>query len=143
MSHLNFSTALQNWTIFGIFNDLLSTQIVNVASFALNGECDFFWQFSNTVNQCHSFVCHSIALSPMHLMIFFLLFRFSQIFPYYITLGAMLYLVPIGCYHFMSKVNLTNLVKTLNAQVIISIQIISLKSLHKTDPTDFQKNCIT
>ena len=32
-------------TIFGIFNDLLSTQNVNVARFARNVECDFFGDF--------------------------------------------------------------------------------------------------
>ena len=37
------------WTIFGIFNQLLSTQNVNVARFARNVECDFFGRFSNTV----------------------------------------------------------------------------------------------
>ena len=36
-------------TIFGIFNHLLSTQNVNVARFARNVECDYFWNFSNTV----------------------------------------------------------------------------------------------
>ena len=32
-------------TIFGIFNQLLSTKIVNVARFARNIECDFFFHF--------------------------------------------------------------------------------------------------
>ena len=32
-------------TIFGIFNELLSTQNVNVARFARNVECDFFCDF--------------------------------------------------------------------------------------------------
>ena len=32
-------------TIFGIFNELLSTQIINVARFARNVECDFFRDF--------------------------------------------------------------------------------------------------
>ena len=32
-------------TIFGIFNELLSTQNVNVARFARNVECDFFGIF--------------------------------------------------------------------------------------------------
>ena len=36
-------------TIFGIFNELLSTQNVNVARFARNIKCDFFGRFSNTV----------------------------------------------------------------------------------------------
>ena len=35
--------------IFGIFNELLSTQNVNVARFARNVECDFFGRFANTV----------------------------------------------------------------------------------------------
>ena len=34
-----------NWTIFGIFNQLLSTQNVNVARFARNVEWDFFCDF--------------------------------------------------------------------------------------------------
>ena len=34
-----------NWTIFGTFNLLLSTQNVNVARFARNVECDFFSEF--------------------------------------------------------------------------------------------------
>ena len=33
------------WTIFGIFNQLLSTQNVNVARFARNVEWDFFCEF--------------------------------------------------------------------------------------------------
>ena len=37
------------WTIFGIFNELLFTQNVNVARFARNVEWDFFLWFSNTV----------------------------------------------------------------------------------------------
>ena len=36
-------------TIFGIFDDLLSTQNVNVARFARNVEWDFFVWFSNTL----------------------------------------------------------------------------------------------
>ena len=32
-------------TIFGIFNELLATQNVNVARFARNVECDFFCDF--------------------------------------------------------------------------------------------------
>ena len=35
----------RNWTIFGIFNELLSTKNVNVARFARNVECDFFGRF--------------------------------------------------------------------------------------------------
>ena len=38
-------------TIFGIFNELLSTQNVNVARFARNVECDFFGDFQ-TLCQC-------------------------------------------------------------------------------------------
>ena len=34
-----------NWTIFGIFNELLAIQNVNVARFARNVECDFFCDF--------------------------------------------------------------------------------------------------
>ena len=33
------------WTIFGIFNELLSTRNVYVARFARNVECDFFCDF--------------------------------------------------------------------------------------------------
>ena len=33
------------WSIFGTFNELLSTQNVNVARFARNVECDFFSDF--------------------------------------------------------------------------------------------------
>ena len=33
------------WTIFGIFDELLATQNVNVARFARNVECDFFSDF--------------------------------------------------------------------------------------------------
>ena len=40
-------------TIFGIFDQLLSTQNVNVARFARNLEYDFFG-FSNTVNFAHA-----------------------------------------------------------------------------------------
>ena len=36
-------------TIFGIFDELLSTQNVNAARFARNVECDIFCDFSNTV----------------------------------------------------------------------------------------------
>ena len=32
-------------TVFGICNELLSTQILNVARFARNVECDFFGDF--------------------------------------------------------------------------------------------------
>ena len=35
----------QKLTIFGIFYDLLSTQIANLARFARNVECDFFGDF--------------------------------------------------------------------------------------------------
>ena len=38
-------------TLFGIFNELLSTQNVNVARFARNVECDFFGDFQ-TLCQC-------------------------------------------------------------------------------------------
>ena len=34
-----------NWTIFGIFNELLSTQNVNIARFARNIKWDFFYDF--------------------------------------------------------------------------------------------------
>ena len=34
-----------NWPCFSIFNELLSTQNVNVARFARNVECDFFYDF--------------------------------------------------------------------------------------------------
>ena len=42
---------LPKLAIFGIFDELLSTQNVNVARFARNIECDFFWQFLNTVQK--------------------------------------------------------------------------------------------
>ena len=35
----------KKWTIFGIFNQLLSTKNVNVARFARNVECDFLGDF--------------------------------------------------------------------------------------------------
>ena len=44
MSQLKFSILVIS-TIFGIFSKLLSTQIVNVASFARSVECDFFFNF--------------------------------------------------------------------------------------------------
>ena len=43
------------WIIFGIFNQLLSTEIVNVARFARNIECDYLGVYkmlvSNTYEQ--------------------------------------------------------------------------------------------
>ena len=33
------------WTVFGIYNELLSTQNINVARFARNVKCDFFCDF--------------------------------------------------------------------------------------------------
>ena len=39
------SFRFSKWTIFGIFNELLSTQNVNVARFARNVEWDFFSDF--------------------------------------------------------------------------------------------------
>ena len=45
---LKFFKNSPKWTIFVIFNELLSTQNINVARFARNVECDFLW-FSNTV----------------------------------------------------------------------------------------------
>ena len=41
---------LSQLTIFGIFNEFLSTQNVNVARFARNTEWDFFQWFSNTLS---------------------------------------------------------------------------------------------
>ena len=41
-----------NWTIFGIFNELLSTRNVNVARFARNVEWDFLGDFQTL---CTSF----------------------------------------------------------------------------------------
>ena len=38
------------WTIFGIFNELLSTQNVNSARFARNVEWDFFCDFQTLCN---------------------------------------------------------------------------------------------
>ena len=47
LSILAFSTKnSSNWPIFGIFNELLSNQNVNVARFARNVECDFFVIFN-------------------------------------------------------------------------------------------------
>ena len=37
--------------IFGIFKELLATQNVNVARFARNIECDFFYDFRRFLNQ--------------------------------------------------------------------------------------------
>ena len=49
-----FNFFAKMWTIFGIFNELLSTQ--NVARFApRNVEWDFFCTFSNTVLKEESF----------------------------------------------------------------------------------------
>ena len=51
----------QNWPFFGIFNELLSTQNVNVARFARNVEwnflCDFQtpWSFLHTYSLFHFF----------------------------------------------------------------------------------------
>ena len=42
---MKFIKNSSKWTIFGIFNQLLSTQNVNVARFARNVECDFFCDF--------------------------------------------------------------------------------------------------
>ena len=50
MSHLGFQK-LTKMTIFGIFNELLSTQNVNVARFARNVEWDFFELISNTMKK--------------------------------------------------------------------------------------------
>ena len=45
---------LKNSSKWTIFNELLSSQNVNVALFARNVECDFFWRFSNTLAAFHS-----------------------------------------------------------------------------------------
>ena len=45
-----FNFFLSKLTIFGIYNQLLSTQNVNVARFARNVEMRLFLWFSNTVN---------------------------------------------------------------------------------------------
>ena len=39
------------WTNFGIFNELLSRQNVNVARFARNAKCGFFYDFQTLCNQ--------------------------------------------------------------------------------------------
>ena len=49
---LRISKNLPKWTIFVIFDELLSTQIVNVARFARNVEWDFFCDFPTA---CHLF----------------------------------------------------------------------------------------
>ena len=41
-----------NWTIFGIFNELLAIQNVNVARLARNVECDFFCDFQTLWSHC-------------------------------------------------------------------------------------------
>ena len=46
---------LDKLTNFGIFDELLSIQNVNVARFACNVECDFFGRFSNTVSRPNIF----------------------------------------------------------------------------------------
>ena len=45
MSHLSLQKKPPKQTIFGIFNELLSTQNVNVARFDRNIECDFWGDF--------------------------------------------------------------------------------------------------
>ena len=49
-------------TIFGIFNQLLSTQNVNVARFARNVEWDFFLWFSNTVAESSATEKHNCVI---------------------------------------------------------------------------------
>ena len=44
---------LPKLTIFGIFNQLLSTQNVNTARFARNVEWDFFWDFQTPCNNIY------------------------------------------------------------------------------------------
>ena len=41
------------WTIFGIFNELLSSQKVNESRFARNVEWDFFWDFQTPCNNIY------------------------------------------------------------------------------------------
>ena len=41
----NFSKKIAKLSIFGIFNELFSTQNVNVARFARNVKCDFLGDF--------------------------------------------------------------------------------------------------
>ena len=43
---------LAKLTIFGVFNELLSPQNVNVARFARNLECDFFCDFQTPCLPC-------------------------------------------------------------------------------------------
>ena len=57
------------WTIFGLFNELLSTQNVNVARFARNVEWDFFCDFRTP--------CHSWEKSPF--WCHFIFFAFTRI----------------------------------------------------------------
>ena len=45
-----------NRPYFGIFNALLSTQIVNVARFARNVECDFFCDFQTLCSRASSYI---------------------------------------------------------------------------------------
>ena len=55
---LNLSTVFENHLKCLIFHQFLSYKIdlsgntVNLARFARNIECDYFWQFSNTVLEC-------------------------------------------------------------------------------------------
>ena len=44
--------SLPNWTIFGIFNEFLTTQNVNIARFACNAEWDFFCDFQTLCKYC-------------------------------------------------------------------------------------------
>ena len=47
-----FSKTRQKCNVFGTFNELLSTQNVNVAGFARNIECDFFCDFQTPCALC-------------------------------------------------------------------------------------------
>ena len=70
---------LANLNIFGIFNELLSIQNVNVARFARNVECDFFLRFSNTViSWDFSWPFSKVTLTIFtSVLVFLLLFFFS------------------------------------------------------------------
>ena len=46
-----------NWTLFDIFNELLSTQNATVARFARNVEWEFFFDFQT---QCYSSFCQNL-----------------------------------------------------------------------------------
>ena len=82
-----------NWTIFGIFNELLSTQNVNVVRCAHNVEWDFFLWFSNTVPSGHTLFgllslirCKLFDVSHFFLLISSILMTFCSLFLFLLML---------------------------------------------------------